>query len=161
MTNVVTDNSLVLAAVLSLAVVPLASWLKRDRWPQSVNFLIALLLSVAGGVLTTLTTNKIHSWHDLVLLSGVTLASSQAIFHLYFNGSGFDQYLSKIGSVAGVVDEAAKVAEQVGASQDSKLVTGYARQVATAAEVIANDVKPAAPIAEPAAPIAEPVAPQQ
>lgn len=104
------DNSLWASGALSLLVVPLTSFLKRDHWPNVLNFMIALVLSVGGGVATTLTTHGVHTLHQFVSLSAVTLATSTLIFHTYFSGSDFDSYLTKAISGSKKVDPFVKEA---------------------------------------------------
>lgn len=134
-----TNGSLVLSVALSLVVVPLVSFLKRDHWPQALNFVIALVASLMGGLLTTFVANPIHSWKDLLATGAVTLAAATTLFHTYFNGSALDSYLTKFGSVAKDVNTVAQTVEQVADATGNKQVTGYAKQVAALVNQVAAD----------------------
>lgn len=82
--------------LLGLLVNPLTSLAKQDKFPQSLNALIAIVLAAVGGLAVVLPGTGLHladpaAWAGI---AGAIYSSSQTIYHTLFHDSPLDRVLT-------------------------------------------------------------------
>jgi hypothetical protein len=95
------DAQLVIGFFASVAVPFLVSWLKRASWRPVVSLIAALILSLAGGLLTEYIAGTLDG--GSIIAAGLAVfVASQAHFVSWFNGLGIETALNpwKAGGAA-------------------------------------------------------------
>jgi hypothetical protein len=83
-----------LASVIVPFVVSLIARLESEKW---VKFALAVLVSVAAGLLSEFAAGNLSAGSAIIAAVGVFMVS-QRHFQTWFKGAGFDEALLKLGS---------------------------------------------------------------
>ena len=87
------DAQLVIGFLASVAVPFVVSWLKRASWPPAANLIVALVLSLAGGLLTEYIAGTLDG--GSVIAAGLAVfVASQAHFATWFQSLGAEAALN-------------------------------------------------------------------
>jgi hypothetical protein len=95
------DAQLVVGFLASVAVPFIVSWLKRASWKPVLSLIVALVLSLVGGLLTEYIAGTLDG--GLIIAAGLAVfVASQAHFVSWFQGLGVEQALNpwKAGGAA-------------------------------------------------------------
>jgi hypothetical protein len=95
------DAQLIIGFLASVAVPFLVSWMKRASWQPVVSLIAALVLSLAGGLLTEYIAGTLDG--GSIIAAGLAVfVASQAHFATWFQGLGVEQALNpwKAGGAA-------------------------------------------------------------
>ena len=89
------DEATALLAFLSSIVVPfVTSWLKQNSWPSVARFAVAVLLSVAGGLLSAYLAGTFASGASVILAIIAVFGLAQANYASWFQGLGLEDWLN-------------------------------------------------------------------
>jgi branched-subunit amino acid transport protein len=83
-----------IVGLAALVVPPVASALKRTAWPAEAKHLVALVVAVAMAAVVAAVRGD---WSQLVALATQAHAVAQASYHLAWQGSQVDQWLTALG----------------------------------------------------------------
>jgi hypothetical protein len=95
------DAQLIIGFLASVAVPFLVSWIKRASWQPVVSLIVALVLSLAGGLLTEYIAGTLDG--GSIIAAGLAVfVASQAHFATWFQGLGVEKALNpwKAGGAA-------------------------------------------------------------
>lgn len=84
-----------LSIIAGMAVTPLISFLKAQKWPSNVKIVFSMAFCLAVAFIGAALSGEIRSFSDVASKFAVVWASSQALYSMWFGGTDTNARLSE------------------------------------------------------------------
>lgn len=82
------------AAILAIMLMPLVSLLKKPTWSRQAKYLLGMAAALVCAIAGAFVDGHVKSAGEFVAYLGVSLATSQTIYNLYFKDTEVQQELA-------------------------------------------------------------------
>jgi hypothetical protein len=89
------STDIFLSIIAGMAVTPLISFLKAQKWPSNVKIVFSMAFCLVIALIGAAINGQIHSFADISSKFAVIWASSQALYSMWFGGTDTNARLSE------------------------------------------------------------------
>jgi hypothetical protein len=89
------ETDVFLAIIAGMAVTPLISFLKAQKWPTNVKVVFSMAFCLVVALVGAALNGEIHSFSDVASKFAIIWASSQALYSMWFGGTDANARLSE------------------------------------------------------------------
>lgn len=90
------SSDIFLTIITGMAVTPLISFLKAQKWPSNFKVLFSMAFCLIVALIGAALSGQIHSFSDVASKFAVIWASSQALYSMWFGGTDTNTRLSEM-----------------------------------------------------------------